>query len=127
MTDFREQYLGDMRSQFAKLRSTAERAIAQVGNDDFARLLDGENNRIAIIVKHVSGNLRSRCTDFPTSDGEKPDRDRDGEFELRPGDTRMGLSGDWATAWDLLAEMVDSLTADDLGRTVTIRAEPDTV
>src|SRR3954470_21054950 len=127
MPDFCEQYLSDVRTQFAKLRSTAERAIAQVGDDDFARLLDGESNSIAIIVKHVSGNLRSRCTDFLTSDGEKPDRDRDGEFELRPGDTRMRLSGDWARAWDLLAGMVDSLTPDDLGRTVTIRAEPHTV
>jgi uncharacterized protein DUF1572 len=127
MPDFREQYLSDMRTQFAKLRSTAERAMAQVGDDDFARLLDGENNSIALIVKHVSGNLRSRCTDFLTSDGEKPDRDRDGEFELRPGDTRMRLSGDWAAAWDLLAGTIDSLTPDDLGRTVTIRAEPHTV
>src|SRR4051812_1230864 len=127
MTDFREQYLGDMRSQLAKLRSTAERAIAQVGDDDFARLLDGENNSIALIVKHVSGNLRSRCTDFLTSDGEKPDRDRDGEFELRPEDTRLGLSRNWDQAWDLLAETVDSLTPDDLGRTVTVRAEPHTV
>jgi hypothetical protein len=127
MRDFREQYLSDMRTQFARLRSTAERAMAQVGDDDFARLLDGENNSIAIIVKHVSGNLRSRCTDFLTSDGEKPDRDRDGEFELRPEDTRMGLLRDWAGAWDLLAGTVDSLTPDDLGRTITIRAEPHTV
>src|SRR3954468_16702773 len=127
MTDFREQYLSDMRSQIAKLRSTAERAIAQGGEDDFARLLDGENNSIAIIVKHASGHLRSLCPDFLTSDGEKPDRDRDGEFELRPEDTRMGLLRNWAQAWDLLGGMVDSLTPDDLGRTITIRAEPHTV
>src|SRR3954462_10608235 len=127
MPDFREQYLSDMRAQYARLRSTADRAMAQVGDVDFAKLLDGESKSIAIIVKHVSGNLRSRCADFLTSDGEKPDRDRDGEFELRPGDTRMGLSGDWARAWDLLAGMADSLTPDALGRTVTIRAEPHTV
>jgi hypothetical protein len=127
MPDFPEQYLSDMRAQFARLRSSAERAMAQVGDGDFARLLDGENNSIAITVKHVSGNLRSRCTDFLTSDGEKPDRDRDGEFELRPEDTRMRLLRDWAQAWDLLAGTVASLTPDDLGRTVTIRAEPHTV
>jgi hypothetical protein len=127
MPEFREQYLSDMQTQFAKLRSTAERAMAQVQDGDFAKLLDGENNSIAIVVKHVSGNLRSRCTDFLTSDGEKPDRDRDREFELRPEDTRMRLSRDWAAAWDLLARTVDSLTPDDLGRTVTIRAEPHTV
>jgi hypothetical protein len=127
MPDFREQYLSDMRTQFARLRSTTERAMAQVGDDDFARLLDGENNSIAIIVKHVSGNLRSRCTDFLTSDGEKPDRDRDGEFEIRPEDSRTRLLRDWARAWDLLAGTIDSLTPDDLGRTVTIRGEPHTV
>src|SRR3954468_16083403 len=104
MPDFREQYLSDMRIQLTKLRGTAERAIAQVGDDDFAKLLDGENNSIALIVKHVSGNLRSRCTDFLTTDGEKPDRNRDGEFELRPEDTRTRLLRDWAQAWDLLAE-----------------------
>jgi len=77
--------------------------------------------------QYVSGNLRSRCTDFLTSDGEKPDRNRDGEFELGPEDTRMRLSRDWAAAWDLLAGTVDALTPEDLGRTVTIRAEPHTV
>src|SRR4051812_2378271 len=127
MPDFREQYLSDMRAQYARLRSTADRAMAQVGDVDFAKLLDGESNSIAIIVKHVSGNLRSRCTGFLTSDGEKPDRDRDGEFELRPLDTRTDLLRDWATAWDLLADTVDSLRPDDLGRTVTIRGEPHTV
>jgi Protein of unknown function (DUF1572) len=127
MSDFRQDYLSDMRNQFAKLRGTAERAMAQVGDADFARLLDGENNSIAIVVKHVSGNLRSRCTDFLTSDGEKPSRDRDGEFELGPEDTRNHLLQEWAGAWDLLAGMVSALTPDDLGRTVTIRAEPHTV
>jgi Protein of unknown function (DUF1572) len=127
MPDFCEQYLSDLRTQFGKLRSTAERAIAQVGDGDFARLLDGENNSIAVIVKHVSGNLRSRCTDFLTSDGEKPDRDRDGEFELGPQDTRMRLLQGWAGAWDLLAGTIDGLTPDDLERTVTIRSEPHTV
>src|SRR3954468_8823293 len=127
MPDFREQYLSDMQTQFARLRSTAERAMAQVGDGDFAKLLDGQNNSIAIIVKHVGGNLRSRCTDFLTSDGEQPDRDRDGEFALGAADTRMGLLRGWARAWDLLAGTVDSLTPDDLGRPVTIRAEPHTV
>src|SRR3954466_14053847 len=127
MPDFREQYLGDMRSQLAKLRSTAERAIAQVRDDDFARLLDGENNSIAITVKHIGGNLRSRCTDFLTSDGEKPDRDRDGEFVLLPRDTRARLMSEWDAGWDLLAATVESLRPEDLQRSVYIRAEPHTV
>jgi uncharacterized protein DUF1572 len=127
MTDFRSEYLADMRTQFAKLRSTAERAMAQVGDDDFAKMLDEENNSVAIIVKHVSGNLRSRCTNFLTSDGEKPDRDRDGEFVLHPHETRIHLLNEWAAAWDLLAATVTVLTPDDLERTIYIRAEPHTV
>ena len=124
MSDFRLEYLADLRAQFAKLRSTAERALAQVGDHDFARALDQETNSIAITVKHISGNLRSRCTDFLTSDGEKPDRDRDGEFVLHPRDTRVRLWGDWTAAWDLLDGTVEALTPDDLERTVHIRAEP---
>jgi hypothetical protein len=127
MSDFRQQYLVDMRAQFAKLRDTAERAMAQVGDDDFAKALDTENNSIAIIVKHVSGNLRSRCTDFLTSDGEKPDRDRDAEFELHSPDTRARLETEWTAAWDLLAGTVDALTPDDLARTIYIRTEPHSV
>lgn len=127
MSDFLHEYLADMRTQFAKLRSTAERAMAQVDDDDFAKMPDVENNSIAIIIKHISGNLRSRCTDFLTSDGEKPDRDRDGEFVLHPHDTRIDLLNEWAAAWDLLGATVAALTPDDLGRTILIRAEPHTV
>jgi hypothetical protein len=127
MSDFPTGYLADMRTQFAQLRTTAERAIAQVGDEDFARILDREDNSIAIITKHISGNLRSRCTDFLTSDGEKPDRDRDGEFVLYPHDTRTQLLNEWAAAWDLLATTVETLAPDDLQRTIYIRAEPHTV
>ncbi|HKT60184.1 MAG TPA: DUF1572 family protein [Gemmatimonadales bacterium] len=127
MSDFREQYLTDMRKQFGKLRSSAELAMAQVGDTDFARLLDAENNSIAITVKHIAGNLRSRCTDFLTTDGEKPDRDRDGEFVLTSRDTRPYLMSEWAAAWDLLDATVDGLASDDVDRTVYIRAEPHSV
>jgi hypothetical protein len=108
MADFHQEYLTDVRTQFAKLRTTAERAMAQVGESDFARTLDEDDNSIAIIVKHISGNLRSRCTDFLSSDGEKPDRDRDGEFVLDPDDTRLQLLREWAAAWDLLAATVEA-------------------
>jgi hypothetical protein len=127
MADFHQEYLTDVRTQFAKLRTTAERAMAQVGESDFARTLDEDDNSIAIIVKHISGNLRSRCTDFLSSDGEKPDRDRDGEFVLDPDDTRLQLLREWAAAWDLLAATVEALRPDDVQRTVYIRAEPHTV
>lgn len=101
--------------------------MAQVSDDDFAKLLDEENNSIAVTVKHISGNLRSRCTDFLTSDGEKPDRERDGEFVLEPRDTRARLMSEWAMAWDLLATTVEALRSEDVQRTVYIRAEPHTV
>ncbi|HET8833445.1 MAG TPA: DUF1572 family protein [Gemmatimonadales bacterium] len=127
MTDVRDHYLTDMRSQFIKLRSTAERAMAQVSDQDFARLLDAENNSIAITVKHIAGNLRSRCSDFLTSDGEKPDRDRDGEFVVGASDTRSNLMSQWQAGWDLLDEAVAALSAGDVERTVYIRAEPHTV
>jgi hypothetical protein len=127
MTDVRDHYLTDMRSQFAKLRSTAERAMAQVSDADFLRALDQENNSIAITVKHIAGNLRSRCTDFLTADGEKPDRDRDGEFVLEPGDTRIRLMSQWQSGWDLLDATVSALSPADVERTITIRAEPHTV
>jgi hypothetical protein len=127
MPDFRQEYLADIRTQLGKLRSTAERAMAQVSDADFARMLDAETNSIAVIVKHLSGNLRSRCTDFLTSDGEKPDRDRDDEFVLHPHETRAHLLKQWAAAWDLLAATVAALTPDDVTRTVYIRAEPMTV
>jgi hypothetical protein len=127
MSDFRHEYLADMQAQFAKLRGTAERAIAQVAEEDFAKALDAENNSIAITVKHISGNLRSRCTDFLTSDGEKPDRDRDGEFMLEPRDTRARLLDEWTVAWDLLAATVEGLSSEDVERTIHIRGEPHTV
>ena len=127
MSDFRHEYLADMQAQFAKLRGTAERAIAQVAEEDFAKALDAENNSIAITVKHISGNLRSRCTDFLTSDGEKPDRDRDGEFMLEPRDTRARLLDEWTVAWDLLAATVEGLSFEDVERTIHIRGEPHTV
>jgi hypothetical protein len=127
MTDFRDHYLADMRRQYAKLRSTAERAMDQVSDQDFVRLLDQENNSIAITVKHIAGNLRSRYTDFLTSDGEKPDRDRDGEFILEPSDTRSRLMGQWQAGWELLDATVGALSAADVERTVYLRAEPHTV
>jgi hypothetical protein len=127
MSDFRRAYLDDVGAQLAKLRTTAERAMDQLGDEDFARTLDQENNSIAVIVKHVGGNLRSRCTDFLTSDGEKPSRNRDGEFVLLPEDTRSNLMAGWVAGWDLLAATVGALRPDDLAHTIYIRGEPHTV
>jgi hypothetical protein len=104
----------------------AERAIEQVSDEEFFFLIDAEANSIALIVKHIAGNLRSRWTDFLTTDGEKPDRDRDSEFE-RAGDTRGSLMKFWESSWQVLFDNVEPLSSEDLSRTVSIRGEPHTV
>lgn len=120
-------YLEDARRQFRGLKHHAEKALAQVSDEDFFAQIDPGSNSIAILVKHVAGNLRSRWTDFLTSDGEKADRQRDSEFELEPGDTRASLMERWEEGWRRLFAAVDPLEPDDLSRTVQIRAEPHSV
>lgn len=120
-------FIDDALLQFAKYRTLAERAIAQVSDDAFAHVDDPEQNSIALIVKHVAGNQHSRWTDFLTSDGEKPDRMRDDEFVRKPGDTRDALMARWASGWRLCLDAVGALAPGDLARTVTIRGEPHTV
>lgn len=100
-----------------------DRALAQVDDEAFFHALDRESNSLALIVKHVGGNLRSRWTDFLGSDGEKPDRDRDGEFEIRPGDTRAALMAAWEQGWARCFESMAALRPADLGATVSIRGE----
>src|SRR4051794_25669671 len=113
MSDFRQDFLADLQTQFAKLRITAERAVAQVPDECWAKALGSEDNSIAVIMKHINGNLQSRCTDFLTSDGEKPSRNRDSEFVLDARDTRSRLFQAWTAAWDLLASTVTTLVPDD--------------
>jgi hypothetical protein len=90
-------------------------------------MLDPESNSIAILIKHVSGNMRSRFTDFLTADGEKPDRHRDQEFELSDKTTRAELMSWWENGWNVVFSALDSLTPDDVMRTIYIRQEPHTV
>jgi len=113
--------------EFHSIRRQAEKALAQVSDRDFFAKLDPESNSIAVIVKHIAGNLRSRWTDFLTSDGEKPDRHRDTEFELDAADTRASLMAKWEEGWRILFANVEPLTNDDLLRVVPIRAVPHTV
>ena len=120
-------YLEDARRQFHGQKKLAEKAMAQVSDEQFNTLLGREDNSIALVVKHVAGNLRSRWTDFLTSDGEKPDRHRDTEFEAEGKDTRPSLMERWEAGWRVLFENVDPLTDADLERIVTIRGEPHTV
>jgi Protein of unknown function (DUF1572) len=116
-------YLDDVRDQFRKLKKLAEGAIAQAQDDDLYVTLDEEANSIAIVMRHMAGNLRSRFTDFLTTDGEKPDRNRDGEFELDKPLTRSQVMADWESGWTRLFATLDSLTTDDLLRDVFIRGE----
>jgi hypothetical protein len=100
--------------------------MAQLSDDQLFAALDGEMNSIALIVKHMTGNMRSRWTNFLTSDGEKPDRDRDTEF-IEPSATREALLERWETGWKIVFDAIEPLTGADLTRTVTIRGEPHSV
>jgi len=122
-----QHYLDDCGVQLRKLKTQAEKAIAQVDDSHFFSVLDPESNSIAIIMKHVAGNMRSRWTDFLTTDGEKPDRHRDTEFESDAGETRATIMARWEKGWSLFAGAVSSLRPGDLEKTVTIRGEPHTV
>ena len=121
------EFLEDARRQFRGQKKLVERALGQVADPDFFRALDPESNSIGLIVKHVAGNLRSRWTDFLTSDGEKPDRRRDAEFEVEAADTRESLRARWESGWATLEATMGALTVDDLTRVVTIRGEPHSV
>jgi hypothetical protein len=116
-------FLEDTLATFRKQKELAERAIAQVSDDDFFRILDAESNSIAIIVKHVGGNLRSRWTDFLTSDGEKPTRDRDGEFVVTSETSRSTIMSVWDAGWKALFDAFATLSPSDLMAVVVIRQE----
>ena len=105
----------------------AEGAFAQLRDEDFFLQLDDEANSIAILIKHLAGNMRSRFLDFLTSDGEKPDRDRDQEFILDPRPSRAELMRWWEAGWKYVFDAITPLQPEDLARVVTIRGEPHTV
>ena len=118
-----KQWIADAAHVFNQQRRLAEGAAKQVDDEAFYRALDPESNSIAVIMKHVGGNLRSRWTDFLISDGEKPDRNRDGEF-ITDGESRADIMRTWNDGWQRLEDALKSLQPDDLTRTVTIRGEP---
>jgi hypothetical protein len=123
---FTTSYIEDSLSIFRQYKSLAERAMAQVNDEQLSRALDSESNSIAIIVRHMAGNMRSRWTDFLTTDGEKPNRNRDCEFEAPPS-TRSELLETWESGWGCLLATLEGLTDADLARTVYIRTEPHSV
>jgi hypothetical protein len=121
------EYVEEAARQFRGLKKTADRALAQVSDADFFAALDPESNSLALIVKHLAGNMRSRWTDFLTSDGEKPDRNRDAEFTLEDGDTREDLLRRWEEGWALTFSAIGALSAEDFRRTVEIRGQPHSI
>lgn len=123
---FTTSYMEDVRAVFRQSKKLADGAIAQVAEADLARTLDPEMNSIAIVMKHMAGNMLSRWTDFLTTDGEKPNRNRDDEFENPPA-TRAELLAYWERGWDCLFDALDLLTDADLARTITIRGEAHSV
>src|SRR5581483_1090826 len=116
-------YLSDIRRTFGNYRALAERALAQTSDGDLFTVIDADANSIAVVMQHVAGNLRSRFQEFLTSDGEKPDRDRDAEFEPQPL-SRGELIARWNAAWEVVLSELDRLTPADLERTIHIRHEP---
>lgn len=127
MTDLAPLYLEEMKRQFRGHKRMGEAAMAQLEDKDFFAALDPESNSVATLVKHIAGNARSRFTDFLASDGEKPDRFRDQEFELSDKATREEVMRWWEQGWSQVFATLDSLTPEDVQRTVTIRQEPHTV
>jgi hypothetical protein len=123
---FTRSYVEDSLTLFRYYKGLAERAMEQVRDEDLFATLDNESNSIAVIVKHMAGNMTSRWTDFLTTDGEKPNRNRDSEFVDPPTD-RKSLLAMWEQGWVCVFQALEPLTDEDLGRTVMIRGEAHSV
>jgi Protein of unknown function (DUF1572) len=123
---FTTSYLEDSLELFRHYKKLAERAMAQVTDEQLFAVLDEESNSIAIIVKHMTGNMRSRWSDFLTTDGEKPNRNRDSEF-VEPPPTREALMQIWEDGWAHVFRAIEALSDDDLSRKITIRGEAHSV
>ncbi len=123
---FTTSYIEDSLALLGYYKKLAERAMEQVADDQLFATLDDEGNSIAIVVKHMAGNMRSRWTDFLTTDGEKPDRNRDSEFEEPPA-TRKALMEVWERGWRCFFDALEALTDADLSRSVAIRGEAHSV
>jgi len=122
-----QHYLDDAVRQLRKLKAQADKAVAQTSDEHFFATLDSEANSIALILKHMAGNMRSRWTDFLTTDGEKPDRDRDREFETSAGDTRESIAAQWEEGWARVLNTIALLAPDDLSKTIYVRGEAHSV
>jgi len=125
--DLATHYLDEVHRQMRGHKRLAEGAMAQLKDSELFITLDPESNSIAVIVKHMSGNMRSRFTDFLATDGEKPNRDRDPEFEISSTTTRADLTKWWEDGWARVFAAIEALKPEDVMREVTIRGEPHTV
>jgi hypothetical protein len=121
-----KNYHSDAVQTFRNYKNLAERAIGQVSDEEFFAAIDEEANSIAVVVKHIAGNSLSRWKDFLTTDGEKPDRDRDTEFEIA-AETREALMDFWERGWQMLFDNLEPLTVDDFSKTITIRGQSHTI
>ncbi len=127
MPDIGAIYIDEAFRSLRGHKHLADDAIAQLDDQQFFAIPDPESNSVATIVKHMAGNMRSRFTDFLTSDGEKPDRNRDQEFITHSAAKREDVLRRWEQYWQLVFETLNSLQPEDLTRTVTIRGEPHSV
>jgi uncharacterized damage-inducible protein DinB len=124
MDDLGDTYLRDIIRTYRNYKTLGEKALAQMPDAHLHTELDANSNSVAVIVKHVAGNLRSRFQDFLTADGEKPDRNRDGEFEMAERASRAEILRWWEEGWAAALGSIESLRREDLDRTITIREEP---
>lgn len=122
-----KHYLKDAIENFRGYKKLAEKALAQTSDEEFFIALDEESNSIAVIVKHIVGNMFSRWTDFLTTDGEKPDRNRDLEFVMTPETSKEDLMADWEKGWSCLFAALEVLQPEDVERKVLIRGKEHTV
>lgn len=122
-----QHYLDDAIKTFRDYKKLAERAFAQITDEDFFRTIDDESNSIAVNMKHMAGNMISRWTDFLTTDGEKPERNRDIEFVILPGTTKDETIAYWDKGWQVTFQAIEPLTPDDLMRIIRIRGQDHTV
>jgi hypothetical protein len=127
MVDLATHYLEEARRQLRGHKRMGEGAMSQLRDEDFFITLDAEANSVAILVRHLAGNMRSRFIDFLTSDGEKPDRFRDREFEMSPATTRAEVMIWWEEGWSCVFRAIDPLKPEDVMRTVMIRGEKHSV
>jgi hypothetical protein len=127
MSSLAKNYLEDAVSTFRGYKKLAEKALSQVNDEEFFQSLDEEANSIAVVIKHIVGNMLSRWTDFLNSDGEKPDRNRDMEFVVTPQTSRNDLMAQWEKGWSCLFGALEVLQPEDIERKVLIRGQPHTV